>query len=43
MDYTSNNNTQRMRQSMGPVDQPNWNGGPSLDATADQLITVAAN
>ena len=24
MDYTSNNNTQRMRQSMGPVDQPNW-------------------
>lgn len=29
MDYTSNNNTQRMRQSMGPVDQPNWNGGPN--------------
>lgn len=31
MDYTSNNNTQRMRQSMGPVDQPNWNGGPRLN------------
>lgn len=94
MDYTPNINTQGMRQPMGPVDQPNWNGGPrlnhnpqvmnnravgqpnlsnamanqqpiipisyvrllflhlqyqihmlitGLDATADQLITVAAN
>lgn len=31
MDYTSNNNTQGMRQSMGPVGQPNWNGGPRLN------------
>lgn len=30
MDYTSNNNTQGMRRPMGPVDQPNWNGGPKL-------------
>lgn len=26
MDYTPNINTQGMRQPMGPVDQPNWNG-----------------
>lgn len=31
MDYTPNINTQGMRQPMGPVDQPNWNGGPRLN------------
>lgn len=78
MDYTPNIDAQGMRRPMGPVDQPNWNGGPKLihnpqvmntqtvgqpnlanairhlqfqihmqttglDATADRLITVAAN
>lgn len=31
MDYTSNIDAQGMRQSMGPVGQPNWNGGPRLN------------
>lgn len=39
MDYTSNNNTQRMRQSMGPVDQPNWNGGPRLNHNPQVMNT----
>lgn len=30
MDYTSNIDAQGMRRPMGPVDQPNWNGGPKL-------------
>lgn len=30
MDYTPNIDTQGMRRPMGPVDQPNWNGGPRL-------------
>jgi hypothetical protein len=31
MDYTSNIDAQGMRRPMGPVDQPNWNGGPRLN------------
>lgn len=27
MDYTPNIDAQGMRRPMGPVDQPNWNGG----------------
>lgn len=30
MDYTPNIDAQGMRRPMGPVDQPNWNGGPKL-------------
>lgn len=30
MDYTPNIDAQGMRRPMGPVDQPNWNGGPRL-------------
>lgn len=30
MDYTPNIDAQGMRRPMGPVDQPNWNGGPNL-------------
>lgn len=47
MDYTSNIDAQGMRRPMGPVDQPNWNGGPKLihnpqvmnNQTAGQSIT----
>lgn len=42
MDYTPNINTQGMRQPMGPVDQPNWNGGPRLNhnpqVTSNQTV-----
>lgn len=31
MDYTPNIDAQGMRRPMGPVDQPNWNGGPRLN------------
>ncbi len=42
MDYTSNIDAQGMRRPMGPVDQPNWNGGPRLNHNPQVMNNQAA-
>ena len=43
MDYTPNIDAQGMRRPMGPVDQPNWNGGATMPETTMVATPGAAN
>lgn len=41
MDYTPNMNAQGMRQPLGPVGQPNWNGGPRYNTGPQVKLSEA--